>query len=115
VRSPVAVSGGLRWNQVIAGLYHTCGVNTVNVAYCWGLNSFGELGKGGSPGGNVATPTKVAGGLLFSGVSTGPAGRHTCGITTGNRIYCWGNNNYGQLGDGTNNNRSTPVKVAGQS
>jgi alpha-tubulin suppressor-like RCC1 family protein len=114
IRSPVAVSGDRRWNQVVAGLYHTCGVTTVNVAYCWGGNSFGELGIAAGPGFGVATPTKVAGSLQFSGVSTGPAGAHTCGITTGNRIYCWGYNSSGQLGDGTNTNRSTPVKVAGQ-
>jgi len=57
----------------------------------------------------------VAGGLRFSGVSTGPGLAHTCGITTENRIYCWGYNILGQLGDGTLTNRSTPVKVVGQS
>jgi alpha-tubulin suppressor-like RCC1 family protein len=84
------------------------------VAYCWGYNQFGELGIGGSPGNFVTTPTKVAGGLQFSGVSTGPVGKHTCGITPANRIYCWGYNADGQLGDGTTTNRPAPVKVSGQ-
>jgi alpha-tubulin suppressor-like RCC1 family protein len=114
VTSPVAVGGGLLWNQVIPGLNHTCGVTTTNLAYCWGLNGSGELGISGGPGPGVALPTRVAGGLRFSGVSTGPAGSHTCGITTENRIYCWGYNAFGQLGDGTLTNRSTPVKVVGQ-
>jgi alpha-tubulin suppressor-like RCC1 family protein len=48
-------------------------------------------------------------------VSAGPAGSHTCGITTGNKIYCWGDNAFGQLGDGTTTRRLSPVKVAGQS
>jgi alpha-tubulin suppressor-like RCC1 family protein len=38
---------------------------------------------------------------------------HTCGITTDNRAYCWGSNGWGQLGDGTRENRSRPVAVAG--
>jgi alpha-tubulin suppressor-like RCC1 family protein len=44
-------------------------------------------------------------------VTTG--GFHTCGETTGDRAYCWGNNSNGQLGDGTNNNSRTPVAVVG--
>jgi alpha-tubulin suppressor-like RCC1 family protein len=60
-------------------------------------------------------PTKVAGALLFGGVSAGPVGSHTCGITTSNKIYCWGYNGSGQLGDGTTTTRWSPVKVAGQS
>jgi alpha-tubulin suppressor-like RCC1 family protein len=114
VKSPVAVAGGLQWKQVIAGNGHSCGVTTANVAYCWGSNNFGMLGTGGSAGG-VNKPAKVAGGLSFSAISAGPAGFHGCGITTASKVYCWGFNEDGQLGDGTTTNRATPVKVSGQS
>jgi alpha-tubulin suppressor-like RCC1 family protein len=110
---PFAVLGGLRFRQVIAGLSHTCGVTTSDLAYCWGSNNSGVLGTGAS-GLGLTTPAAVAGGLQFSGVSAGPLGIHVCGITTGNRIYCWGYNAAGQLGDGTTVSRSTPVAVAGQ-
>ena len=111
---PSRVLGGLHFGQLIAGFYHSCGVTTTKVAYCWGLGYNGQLGNGTtSYSRNV--PTKVAGGLLFAGVSAGPAGSHTCGITTGNKIYCWGDNGFGQLGDGTTTRRLSPVKVAGQS
>ena len=37
---------------------------------------------------------------------------HTCGITeTGNKTYCWGQNNYGQLGDGTTSSKNYPTKI----
>jgi alpha-tubulin suppressor-like RCC1 family protein len=110
---PSAVHGGLHFGQVIAGYYHSCGVTTTKVAYCWGYNASGQLGDGGAT--QRAVPTKVAGGFLFAGVSAGPVGNHTCGITTGNKIYCWGDNAFGQLGDGSTTRRLSPVKVAGQS
>src|SRR5438105_2376636 len=62
-------------------------------------------GCGGSQG-----PTQPD--LTFAAVS---AGRYvyTCGMTTTGAAYCWGNNAYGQLGDGTTTNSATPVAVAG--
>jgi len=55
----------------------------------------------------------VTGTLSFAEVSAGADGS-ACGVTTGGEAYCWGNNSYGQLGDGTTTNRLVPVKVAGQ-
>jgi alpha-tubulin suppressor-like RCC1 family protein len=112
VSHPVAVAGGLRFRQVIASNDFSCGVTTASVAYCWGDNEFGQLGVGSGAGSEA--PAKVAGGLFFSGVSAGPGGSHACGITPGHRIYCWGENEDGQVGDGTRfNRRLTPVAVVG--
>src|SRR5512133_1539824 len=49
--------------------------------------------------------------LAIYQLSTGDA--HTCGVTTDNRAYCWGVNEYGRLGDGTTGDRLTPVAVVG--
>lgn len=59
------------------------------------------------------TPLKVAGGLTFATVV--PGGTHTCGVTVAGAAYCWGRNDFGQLGDGSREGRTTPVRVSGGS
>jgi alpha-tubulin suppressor-like RCC1 family protein len=109
--SLVTASAALVFRQISAGDRHTCGVTTDNRAYCWGSDSTGQLGDGGTT--NRGRPTLVAGGLRFLEVYAG--GGHSCGITTTNRAYCWGNNAWGQLGDGTTTERHQPIAVAGGS
>jgi hypothetical protein len=70
------------------------------------------VGTGGA--GLVATPTPVSGGLQF--VELRAHSYDTCGRTTANVLYCWGDNSYaagGQVGDGTTINRSVPTPVLG--
>jgi alpha-tubulin suppressor-like RCC1 family protein len=109
------VVGGLTFRQVSAGQLHTCGVTTGNVAYCWGGNSSGQLGDGTRT--DRLRPVRVAGGLLFRSVTAGGDGGlfgdYTCGVTTTNVAYCWGENRFGQLGDGTTTDRLRPVRVVG--
>jgi alpha-tubulin suppressor-like RCC1 family protein len=109
---PVAVRGGRHFRQLAAGLQHTCGVTTTNTAYCWGSDNHGQLGDGASGfARRRREPTAVLGGLQFRAVSVGST--HSCGATTGNRAYCWGDNQFGQLGDGTTEGRLSPTGVAG--
>jgi alpha-tubulin suppressor-like RCC1 family protein len=110
--TPVAISGGRSFRQVSAGAEHSCGVTTGNAAYCWGRNRYGQIGNGTSGyAKRQPRPIAVLGGIPFSAVDAG--GAHTCGVTPGNRGYCWGYNVFGQLGDGTHTQRLTPVPVAG--
>jgi alpha-tubulin suppressor-like RCC1 family protein len=51
----------------------------------------------------------VSGGLVFA--SLAPGFFYTCGLTAAGGAYCWGSNQYGQLGDGTTTDRSVPVPV----
>jgi alpha-tubulin suppressor-like RCC1 family protein len=61
---------------------------------------------------NQSTPVAVAGGLTFSAISSG--GGHTCAIASSTQLlYCWGKNQFGQLGDLSSIDRPTPVAVAG--
>jgi alpha-tubulin suppressor-like RCC1 family protein len=106
---PVAVSGGLRFSQVSAGVNHTCGVTTDYRAYCWGRNDYGQLGDGTTE--SRLTPVAVAGGRRFRVVSAGNF--HTCGITRADVLFCWGTDRYGVLGTEGPTIGLTPVKVAG--
>jgi hypothetical protein len=82
-----------------AGAFHNCAVTAAGGVKCWGL-SFGPA------------PVDVAG--LSSGVASVSAGRsHSCAVTTAGGVRCWGSNLYGQLGNGTTTNSSTPVDVTG--
>ena len=107
---PQPVSGGLVFAQISATSSHTCGVTTSGVGYCWGANDAGALGDGSTT--LRTAPVVVSGGHTFASISTGGNG-FSCGRTTAGAAYCWGQNNVGQLGDGSNTSRLTPVLVSG--
>lgn len=98
VPAPVPVAGDLRFLQISAGRFHTCGLTLEGAAYCWGSNQHGELGDPSIPIHCVALPAVVAclrdfpvpvsGGLRFKHISAG--GLHNCGIITTGAAYCWG-------------------------
>jgi len=109
--TPVAITGGLSFGVLAAAGLHTCGLTSDNAGYCWGLNTWGQLGNRSTM--NSPAPVAVDGGLRFNAFALG-SGDHTCALTTAGVAYCWGRNTWGNLGDGTTNDSSTPVRVVGQ-
>lgn len=107
----IVVNGAvLTVKQISLGDSYSCALTTAGGVKCWGLNNFGQLGDGTFS--NRTTPVQVSG--LTSGVASISASRgHTCALTTGGGVKCWGSNSYGRLGDGTTATRNTPTDVPG--
>jgi alpha-tubulin suppressor-like RCC1 family protein len=125
-RTPTAVSGGLTFASLAVGFGHACGLTSAGKAYCWGGGSpyWGQLGNGVQPVPDPdrpaddplwvrmsTTPTAVSGGLSFTQLAAGFA--TTCGLEISGKVYCWGLNTYGGLGDGTRIARGVPTAVLG--
>jgi alpha-tubulin suppressor-like RCC1 family protein len=86
VTEPSRVASTLPFMAVTAGGSHTCALTNTNDAYCWGLNTDGQLGDDSNT--DKSTPVAVAGGLKFAALSAGES--HTCGIAISGTTYCWG-------------------------
>lgn len=105
---PDAVFTGCAAVGVTIGPYHGCAVKADETAWCWGSNNNGQLGDGTKT--NWTVPAAAT--ALGTGVADVSAGRmYTCARMTDGRAYCWGANNWGQVGDGTTMERLTPVEL----
>ena len=112
--TPVPTSGlTIGVVALASGSFHSCAVIGGGTVQCWGNNGSGQLGDGTSgPTNSRSTPVPVVG--LGSSVTAVTAGQlHTCVRTSTGGAVCWGGNQYGQLGDGTTNDRVTPAPVTG--
>jgi alpha-tubulin suppressor-like RCC1 family protein len=98
---------------VAVGTSHTC-VLVSGKVWCVGANDQGQLGTG-TAGGSSTVPVGPVGGPLASRTVTqlAASGNHTCALS-GGQVYCWGGNTNGELGDGSQTNRATPVLVVSQ-
>jgi alpha-tubulin suppressor-like RCC1 family protein len=111
--TPVEVSPGFaNWTAVSVGGQHACARRATGQLYCWGSDAFGQVGDGGTNA-NRDVATLVAGGISdWTAVSAGA--RHTCGRRANGRLYCWGSNGSGQVGNLTENSLwLQPKLVAG--
>jgi alpha-tubulin suppressor-like RCC1 family protein len=116
---PVAVTGGLTFQRIAAGGFsigHTCALTIGGAVYCWGDNALGQLGIGTGGAESDLTahpePARVNGLLTITAITAG-LGRHTCALTGTGDAYCWGENSFGALGDGSFQHSPVPVPVGG--
>ncbi len=113
VRVPLEVSDAIEEGAVGAGGAYSCAAFGETMR-CWGFNDAGQLGNGTTT--SATSPVEVVGGRTFLAISTSlaPFSGFTCGITLEEIVFCWGAGSSGQLGNGSQQNQSGPVRVNGQ-
>jgi alpha-tubulin suppressor-like RCC1 family protein len=107
--------GGHVMASIAAGGHHTCGIErATGAAYCWGDDSWGQLGANPQWGCGIGycspTPAAVATTERFQTLTGGYL--FTCGLTVNNEVACWGDNSGGQLGNSATPTGATVQKVA---
>ena len=100
-------AGGNDWKQVSCGYYHTAAIKTDGTLWTWGRNGYGCLGVNTSVTSILTPVTTFAGGTNWKQVSCGQ--NYTAAIKTDGTLWNWGRADYGQLGNNTSVNSSTPV------
>jgi alpha-tubulin suppressor-like RCC1 family protein len=113
--SAVSVQGLPSGAKAIAtGEYHSCALVTNGTVWCWGNETYGQLGNAVlKQDGVSATPVQVMGlptGLQVTSIAAGA--EHNCVIMSNGSVWCWGDGNFGELGNGTATS-SSPVQVTG--
>jgi alpha-tubulin suppressor-like RCC1 family protein len=113
--TPAKVMGAGNLRSIEAGNAHACALTVPGAVLCWGANPQGQVGVGTSPPAPedkyvpMARPT----GLTSGATTISLGGYHSCALMNSNAIKCWGTNDWGQVGNGTFVNTSSPVDVMG--
>jgi alpha-tubulin suppressor-like RCC1 family protein len=111
--TPSGVSGlGSGVTAIATGDAHACALTQAGGAQCWGNGNLGQLGVGFWPYAS-SLPSAVSLTTTLTSIATGQD--HTCAITSAGGALCWGENEDGQLGDGTLTTRGAPTQVVGLS
>ncbi|MFT3766507.1 MAG: hypothetical protein QM820_13490 [Minicystis sp.] len=105
---PAPAGNGTDWIDVGAGASFTCARDGSKQISCWGTNGSGQVGDGTTS--TRTSPTPTAGGISDF-VSLDVGNNHSCALRENGSVWCWGANTRGQIGDGTNNNATSPTAV----
>jgi alpha-tubulin suppressor-like RCC1 family protein len=108
----VAIPGNEKVVSIAAGLAFTCAVTASGKVYAWGENDVGQLGSTPTPDAGSTSPVQVMG---LTGPASSVAARtdFACAVMMDGTVECWGNNDQGQLGNGTLGLPSLPGPVVG--
>lgn len=111
---PGKIMDGYNFKYVCLGNYHSAAITEDGDLYLWGSNKFGQLGDGTIE--DKSIPIQIMKGLKFKCISLGGSdtsiyGSFSAAVTEDGDLYMWGCNKCGQLGDGTTNDSSIPIKI----
>jgi alpha-tubulin suppressor-like RCC1 family protein len=93
------------FTQIDLGSAYSCGIKGDKSLWCWGADGSGQLGDGGD-GSDKGAPVRV--GMESDWIAISAGQDHACGIRQGGALYCWGDDNDSELGDGGS---STPSRA----
>lgn len=110
ITTPKLIDNSTTWASVVTAENRACGLNAGQY-YCWGREIYGELGNGGTASAVTSRPEPFPSDAS-SGITSALGQNHSCAITS-NQLYCWGDNQFGQLGLGVDTplQQSNPVMV----
>ncbi len=112
--APTLVTAALNFTSISVGSSHACAIATGGGAFCWGDDTFGQLGDRRTVSSTTPIPVvDITGDFapgIFASISAGY--QHTCALTNDGTAYCWGRNNFGQLGTGNTVTIDWPTPVA---
>lgn len=110
---PVSVEGIGDATAIAAGFSHSCAVHDDGNVSCWGDNIYGQLGNGTVFSSTLPVPVQGISDAIAVATSSGWDSLYSCALHQSGAVSCWGNNDEGQLGNGTKEQSSVPVQVKG--
>ncbi|MDB5052426.1 MAG: hypothetical protein JWM44_476 [Bacilli bacterium] len=114
--TPVEVSGlsGKTITSISSRYLHSLAAASDGTVWSWGDNSFGQIGNNALV--DQYIPIKVSGLLIGKTITTVSSGKyHSLALASNGTVWSWGDNTYGQLGNGSTVSQKTPVQVSGLS
>jgi alpha-tubulin suppressor-like RCC1 family protein len=106
--SPVQIGATANWSQIALGGNHSLGIKNDGTLWAWGNNGYGQLGDG-TTGYNINAPMQIGTATNWDQLAAGYI--HSLAIKSDEKLWAWGDNAYGQLGDGTTTQRTSPVLI----
>ncbi|WP_238380256.1 RCC1 domain-containing protein [Salinispora tropica] len=109
--TPIAVDlpAGTTITAIAAGHDHSLAVTSAGTALAWGNNLFGQLGDGSTTDSSTPIAVDLPAGTTVTAIAAGDD--HSLAVTSAGTALAWGDNDRGELGDGTTTRRDTPVDV----
>jgi alpha-tubulin suppressor-like RCC1 family protein len=95
---------------IAAGAVHSLALTSAGTIYACGRNNFGQLGNGTTTDSSTPVAVTLPGGATATAVAANEF--HSLALTSAGTVYAWGHNAFGQLGNGTTTDSSTPVAVS---